>query len=988
MERNLFTRAAEFISEQRKKKRWTKAVTAMAAVVVFCTTYALILPAITQETDVFCGHEAHSHGADCYGQVLTCDLPEAKAHVHSDGCYEVERTLVCTQEESAGHTHSDACRTETSSLTCTSEEEGHEHGEGCYTVTSSVTCGQEESTGHTHGDGCWKETRTLVCTESTEIPEGGHVHGPECYGGEELTCTKKEHEHELKCYSNPKADLESASVWERTLPDQLTGVWADDLLAVAETQLGYQESTRNYHVDEEGNKLGYTRYGDWYGSPYGHWCAMFVSFCLNYADIPTQAFPREASCQQWIEDLTDLDLYREAESYIPTPGDLIFFNWDEESDSDHVGLVEEVVLDEKGNCKEIKTIEGNSSNKVQRVTYDWGDPSIMGYGELPENPNPPAESEEEGAEETTQTEEVPVLSPEEQIKVNEVIAMIDALPDAAVAEETLLDYEAFEEWEGYEDYFRKVGQDGLLAYTAYEELTEEGKAQVTNYSKLQDLEWIWSMATLEETDTALEPGKYGNYIFSYNETRDAFIRDPAYADYYNENSPLGTAGSFHLVAFGTVDLRTHTNGNVLAHTLIANENFGTRNYPQELTYVLNYQKVNSGSASGTTDHILVVGSTNKVTLGDRIQVNGTSIDSPYQIVQDRDSDVAPFINLDRVEQEMLGISAQLAAFNQNVNVEYNFSDQNNRWIELTDPDGVGVLNMTATELQQYQNNELKLRGFQSGHSGTIVINVDCSNFTPGDTLYMPNGAIVYVDGNAQGTGETVNFSPGKVVWNFVNAEKITIVPKERMTGMVIALGATVDIHANLNGTVVAEHIIVNKESHRTDFTGSIVPPKEGTHIQLVKVDWGNISIRLPNAKFSLYKWDGVDYAPVTDTLVTNTDGLLEVGNLQYNTAYRLVETTAPSGYMLKSIPYDFLVSHADTTKYPVSKPSDFGGEIVSNGHIKYFRNEKQEEGNYILPETGGAGTNGYTFGGLLLMAGAGFLLYRKTRDGREAKTSS
>ena len=406
MERDLLSRAAEFISEQRKKTRWTKVVTAMAAVVVFCTTYALILPAITLENQVYCGKEAHSHGADCYGQVLVCDLPEAKAHVHSDGCYEVERTLVCTQAETPGHSHTDACRTAETHLTCASQEEGHVHGDGCYSVTSSVTCGQAEEPGHTHGDGCWKETRTLVCTESTELPEGGHVHGPECYGGEELTCTKKEHEHELKCYSNPKADLESASVWERTLPDQLTGIWADDLLAVAETQLGYQESSRNYDVDNENNKLGYTRYGDWYGSPYGHWCAMFVSFCLHYADIPTQAFPWEANCQQWIDDLTDKDLYRPAGDYTPKAGDLIFFNWDNEPDSDHVGIVQEVTLDESGAVTQIKTIEGNTSNQVKIKTYLPTDESIMGYGELPENPNPPAESEEEGeSEEPEQTEE-------------------------------------------------------------------------------------------------------------------------------------------------------------------------------------------------------------------------------------------------------------------------------------------------------------------------------------------------------------------------------------------------------------------------------------------------------------------------------------------------------------------------------------------------------------------------------------------------------
>ena len=974
MERNVLSRAAEYINQQREKKRWTNVVSVLAAVVVFCTTYALILPAITLETDVFCGREEHTHGADCYGQVLTCTLPEGEAHVHTDACYQTERTLVCTLKESQGHTHTADCQRTETLLTCTSTEEGHVHGEGCYTTTTTYVCGLEESSGHTHTDACWQETRILVCTQNTEVPQGGHVHNEDCYGpSREPTCGREEHQHDDACYADKTADLESAAYWEKTFADvTLTGDYPADVLAIAETQLGYTESSINYITNDEGRKLGYSRYGAWYGDPYGDWCAMFVSFCLHYGGVPAEALPREASCQRWIEDLAGLDLYREAESYIPTPGDLIFFNWDKEPDADHVGLVEEVVLDEKGNCKEIKTIEGNSSNKVQRVTYDWGDPSIMGYGELPRQ-------EVSLPEETTQTEEVLVLSPEEQIKVNEVIAMIDALPDAAVAEETLLDYESFEDWEGYEAYFRKVGQDGLLAYTAYEELTEEGKAQVTNYSRLQDLEWIWSVATLEETAITLEPGTYGSYIFSYNETRDAFLRDPAYGDYYNENSPLGTAGSFHLVAFGTANLGTHTNGNVLAHTLRAGSNFGTNNYPFELSYAVNYEELNSGSASGTTDHILVVGSGNAVTLGgnrDNVYINGSKIDRPYQIVQDKDSDATPFINLDRVEQEMLGISAQLAVF-ENVNVNYSFTDQNQRWIELTDPDGVGVYNMTAAELNQYQSNPLRLKGFKSGHSGTIVINVDCSGAS---TVTMPQSATIFVDGQEQGTNEVVEFSSGKVVWNFRYANGCTI-EAHRMTGMVLALGATVNINQNLNGTVVAENINVKAESHRTDFTGSIIPKAdvEGTYIQLIKVDMENISTRLPNAKFALYKWDDSSYVLVTNTLVTSADGRLEVGKLSYNTAYRLVETTAPNGYVLKTEPYDFLVSHSDTNTYPVSRPSDFSGETVSNGHIKYFHNEKQEEGNYILPETGGMGDQWYLFGGFLLMAGA-VLWYRKQRE--------
>ena len=391
MERNFLSRAAEYINEERRKRRWTKVVTAMAAVVVFCTTYALILPAITLETDVFCGQKEHSHDEGCYEQSLICTQEEAKAHTHGADCYETHRTLVCTQAESAGHSHSEACMTESSTLTCASEEEGHEHGEGCYTVTSSVTCGQAEEAGHTHGDSCWQETKTLVCTESTEIPEGGHVHGADCYGGEELTCEKEEHEHELMCYSNPRADLETASVWERTLPDELTYVWADDLLAVAESQLGYRESTENYQVDDEGRKLGYTRYGDWYGDNYGHWCAMFVSFCLHYAEIPTQDFPWEANCQRWIDELSEekWDLYRpydpeSDENYVPVPGDLIFFNTDDDPESDHVGIVKEVKPATETQGAKVVTIEGNSTNRVEENTYDLTDDAIMGYAQLPE----------------------------------------------------------------------------------------------------------------------------------------------------------------------------------------------------------------------------------------------------------------------------------------------------------------------------------------------------------------------------------------------------------------------------------------------------------------------------------------------------------------------------------------------------------------------------------------------------------------------------
>lgn len=69
---------------------------------------------------------------------------------------------------------------------------------------------------------------------------------------------------------------------------------------MAESQLGYAASTRNYIVDEAGGMHGYTRYGAWYGSPYGEWCAMFASFCLHYAACQEDA-SRRGGCIRWVE---------------------------------------------------------------------------------------------------------------------------------------------------------------------------------------------------------------------------------------------------------------------------------------------------------------------------------------------------------------------------------------------------------------------------------------------------------------------------------------------------------------------------------------------------------------------------------------------------------------------------------------------------------------------------------------------------------------
>lgn len=342
--KQLLEKAAKYLVQKRQHKIWMRVVGSLACVVVFCTTYALMLPAITLEKTTYCGYVEHQHSSSCYTQKLICGLEETEGHTHTDDCYETVKKLVCEQEESEEHTHT---------------------------------------------DDCYEEVTTLVCTlEETE----GHVHTDDCYGEPELTCNLEEHTHTLDCHSNPEADVETSSDWEATLPEELTGIWAEDLIAVAESQMDYAESTANYAVGEHEELKGYTRYGAWYGDPYGDWDAMFVSFCLNYAGIPVDVMPQEADVQDWIALLSgqvedsDFDLYTAAEDYVPLPGDLVFLDTDEDGEADHVGMVAQYSEATESDVAQIKTIEGDVEDKVQSVAYLLDDAAIVGYAALPVQP--------------------------------------------------------------------------------------------------------------------------------------------------------------------------------------------------------------------------------------------------------------------------------------------------------------------------------------------------------------------------------------------------------------------------------------------------------------------------------------------------------------------------------------------------------------------------------------------------------------------------
>ncbi len=343
----------------------------------------------------------------CLASMLCCLLPAAAladGHVHTAQCYSTGNHLVCGLEESEGHVHTDACfgcvRGE---LLCTDNTGDHIHGDECYAWSTELVCGLEEGAGaHKHSLDCYEEDRILVCAlqetddESTVILDEAREEKEQAVNAEEeepeigpgdgiVSLLQMERELNFAGESDPTADLEDEVDWWRMFADmELSGNWAEDLLMIAESQVGYTESELNYAADDPWNPKGYTRYGAWYGIPYGDWCAMFISFCLYYANIPASAVPYNCYCDEWVRDLRGLGLYRNwDEGYTPRPGDLIFFDFDSDEHAEHMGIVREV--DQQRGW--IYTIEGNRYDYVEYFTLTEDDYSIIGFGVMPENPD-------------------------------------------------------------------------------------------------------------------------------------------------------------------------------------------------------------------------------------------------------------------------------------------------------------------------------------------------------------------------------------------------------------------------------------------------------------------------------------------------------------------------------------------------------------------------------------------------------------------------
>ncbi len=163
----------------------------------------------------------------------------------------------------------------------------------------------------------------------------------------------------------------------------LTGDLQADVLIIAQSQVGYSADATYYEESASGKKRYYTRYGEWIGSMFCDWCDAFVSFCVYYGG--SDSYPVERSCTRHMMALKRTGYWREWNSYVPKPGDLVFFNFDaKKSNPTHVGIVEEVIEPEGNKAGQLITIEGNQRNPkgntpcVRRMTRNVK--NVVGYG--------------------------------------------------------------------------------------------------------------------------------------------------------------------------------------------------------------------------------------------------------------------------------------------------------------------------------------------------------------------------------------------------------------------------------------------------------------------------------------------------------------------------------------------------------------------------------------------------------------------------------
>lgn len=538
----LKTYMERFRENRHTLRRYTAFVLALAMITTLFVNWQLHGVGISMTAQYQCGEEEHAHTADCYTKVLTCgynegdlenaaevaaaeaDQPSAEdeimplslepqiefvPHEHTDDCYTEVQTLTCMEEE---HVHGDDCfDPEDGSLICDKFE--HTHDESCYTTEYELTCGLEEGElveqvvepTQSAALAAMAAAKPVALAPMVDTVEPiYHHHTDACYE-EVLTCPLPEHHHTVACLSDTSADLETPEEWQAANAEAvISGNWAEDLLSVAKTQLGYEQSEKNFEIDPaDGVTLRYySRYGQSYGNPYGEWDVMFLSYCLKYAGIPQSAIPQEASVLALRSSMSDMEWLLDGEDGSSADvGDIVIYNKcvtrtvavDSSADGAADGLDDQFSMDAEGeNGAELEE-SGAAALDSTPATEDMTTLDTPDLPDIPDTAAPSVGSPAAEPQTTTVTDAQPVETVGIVSEVDEnTLTVISGDVDGKVAEVTLSNAEVLGvvsvAYAQYADEMLSSAVDGALRAPMM--LAAAGEPMTVSTATKLDESWI------------------------------------------------------------------------------------------------------------------------------------------------------------------------------------------------------------------------------------------------------------------------------------------------------------------------------------------------------------------------------------------------------------------------------------------------------------------------------------------------------------------
>lgn len=336
----------------------------------------------------------HKHSETCFTEkqvlveTLICDRVE---HVHTDECYKKSTEETATSEAVTAsqneETSSEDENSETASIEETSTEETSSEAdtdaeepsteassleeasteETSIEETSLEAVSEDESEAESETESAEEvESESEIESESeSETEESSSIEAEtEEESSEEVSTEEESSEEEsfeetsTEETSEEELTSEEASTEEETseaeeesseLP-QLTGIWPQDMIAVASALVGSENKD-------------------------------LVEFCLNYVGVYGVSFNTDLDA--WIESLQENDLYGAADEFDPNPGDVAFFDEDGDGSADYAGVVVGATFDEDGVVTEFTVVETNDQGIVEEHVYSAGEESLMGCCLMP-----------------------------------------------------------------------------------------------------------------------------------------------------------------------------------------------------------------------------------------------------------------------------------------------------------------------------------------------------------------------------------------------------------------------------------------------------------------------------------------------------------------------------------------------------------------------------------------------------------------------------